>query len=235
MEPTDLEALEESSLFAELPPEPRSALAGAARVRTFERKDFIFHQGEPAEHLFFVVSGRVKLSQTGADGQEVIVRFVGPGEILAGVALMAAALYPVTGTAAEVSRLLAWPGKEVIGLAEKHPALALFTTRTVTSRMGEMQERFRELATQRVAQRVARALLRLARQTGKRTAEGVELDLPLSRQDLAEMTGTTLYSVSRILSGWESDGLVATRRERVTLRRPHALVEIAEDLPEARS
>ena len=234
MEPTDLEALEGSSLFAELTPEARSALADAARVRTFERRDFLFHQGEPADQFFFIVSGRVKLSQTGADGQEIIVRFVGPGEIMAGVALMADALYPVTGTAVETSRLLAWPGSEVIRLAEEYSALALFTTRTVTDRMREMQERFRELATQRVAQRVARALLRLVRQTGKRTAEGVELDLPLSRQDLAEMTGTTLYSVSRILSGWESDGLLVTGREKVTIRRPHALVEIAEDLPEGR-
>lgn len=234
MEPTDLHALESSSLFAELPVKARQTLAAAAQARSFERRDFLFHQGEPAERFFFVVSGRVKLSQTGADGQEIIVRFVGPGEILAGVALMADALYPVTGTAVEPSRLLAWPGSEVIRLAEEHPALALFTTRTVTDRMREMQERFRELATQRVAQRVARALLRLVRQTGKRTAEGVELDLPLSRQDLAEMTGTTLYSVSRILSGWESDGLVATGREKVTIRRPHALVEIAEDLPETR-
>jgi CRP-like cAMP-binding protein len=82
-----------------------------------------------------------------------------------------------------------------------------------------------------VAQRVARTLLRLARQAGQREEEGVLIGLPLSRENLAEMTGTTLYTVSRILSGWEEQGLVEAGRERVLIRLPHALVAIAEDLP----
>ncbi len=74
-------------------------------------------------------------------------------------------------------------------------------------------------------------LLRLASQTGRQTEEGVLIDMPLSRQDLAEMTGTTLYTVSRILSQWEQKGYVESRREHVVIRFPHALVTVAEDLP----
>jgi CRP-like cAMP-binding protein len=103
--------------------------------------------------------------------------------------------------------------------------------RLVADRFHDLQDRYRELATERVERRVARALLRLARQAGKRTDEGVLLDLPLSRQDLGEMTGTTLYTVSRILSGWEQNGLILSGRERIIIRRPHELVIIAEDLP----
>ena len=80
--------------------------------------------------------------------------------------------------------------------------------------------------------RVARAVLRLVRQAGKRIPEGVLIDIPLSRQDLAEMTGTTLYTVSRILSDWEQKGLVSTGRERVVLCKSHELVIIAEDFLE---
>jgi CRP-like cAMP-binding protein len=95
----------------------------------------------------------------------------------------------------------------------------------------QLQDRVRELQTERVERRVARALLRLANQSGKRIEAGILIDMPLSRQDLAEMTGTNLYSVSRILSGWEKQGLVETGRERVVLTMPHQLVMIAEDMP----
>jgi CRP-like cAMP-binding protein len=114
---------------------------------------------------------------------------------------------------------------------EDSSTLALNGLRMVAQRFRDLQRRYKELATERVERRVARTLLRLTRQTGKRTAEGVLLDLPLSRQDLGELTGTTLYTVSRILSRWEQEGLIITGRERVTVRKPHGLVSIAEDLP----
>jgi CRP-like cAMP-binding protein len=104
--------------------------------------------------------------------------------------------------------------------------------RLLSERLREVQERFRELATERVAQRIARALLRLVRQAGRRVKNGVLIDMPLSRQDLAEMTGTTLYTVSRTLSEWESRGILESGREKVLVKRPHALVAIAEDLPQ---
>jgi CRP-like cAMP-binding protein len=114
---------------------------------------------------------------------------------------------------------------------ETFPLLALNGWRLVAGRFHELQNRYRDLATERVERRVARALLRLARQTGRRVENGVLLDLPLSRQDLGEMTGTTLYTVSRIMSNWEQKGLIETGRERVVILEPHGLVTIAEDLP----
>jgi CRP-like cAMP-binding protein len=113
---------------------------------------------------------------------------------------------------------------------ELFPGLALNGLRLVAGRFQELQSRYQELATERVERRVARTLLRLARQTGRRTEEGVLIDLPLSRQDLGEMTGTTLYTVSRILSNWEQQALIQTGRERVIICNPHGLVVIAEDL-----
>ena len=100
----------------------------------------------------------------------------------------------------------------------------------MTGYIQEMQTRYRELVTERVEQRIARALLRLAAQSGQKSKENRGVELALSRQDLAEMTGTTLYTVSRVLSAWERRGLVAAGRERVMIRDPHGLVRIAEDL-----
>ena len=101
----------------------------------------------------------------------------------------------------------------------------------MTGYIQEMQERYHELATERVQQRIARVLLRLAAQSGRKMESGVLIDLSFSRQDLAEMTGTTLFSVSRILNQWETQGLVKVGREKVVVVFPHGLVRIAEDLP----
>jgi CRP-like cAMP-binding protein len=99
----------------------------------------------------------------------------------------------------------------------------------MTSYIQEMQERYRELATEKVERRIAHALLRLVAQMGIKTLEG-NLELTFTRQDLAEMSGTTLYTVSRVLSEWEKNGLVETGRERVLICKPHELVRISEGL-----
>ena len=234
MDAADRRALEASPFAADLPAGVRAELAATGAARDVARKERLFEQGEPAEHLWLVLRGRVKLSQVGAEGQEVVVRFFGPGEIFGGVALLPGATYPVAAEMVEAGRLLSWPHAVVSRLAVEEPRLALKTTATIAARMRELQDRFRELATERVHQRIARALLRLAHQAGRRVDEGVLIDHPLSRQDLAEMTGTTLYTVSRVLSGWESDGILAIGRQRVVVRDPHRLVAVAEDLPKER-
>jgi CRP-like cAMP-binding protein len=142
--------------------------------------------------------------------------------------------YPLSAEAVQDCLALAWEAGAVRRLMEQYPSLALGGLQLVAERFRHLQARYLELATERVERRVARALLRLARQAGKRVENGILLDLPLSRQDLGEMTGTTLYTVSRILSGWEQDGIISTGRERIVICKPHGLVTIAEDLPPER-
>jgi CRP-like cAMP-binding protein len=138
--------------------------------------------------------------------------------------------YPLSAEVVSDCTALRWDYEATVHLMELFPGLALNGLRLVAGRFQELQSRYQELATERVERRVARTLLRLARQTGRRTEEGVLIDLPLSRQDLGEMTGTTLYTVSRILSNWEQQALIQTGRERVIICNPHGLVVIAEDL-----
>ena len=114
-------------------------------------------------------------------------------------------------------------------LLSERPHLSFGLMQLMTGYIQEMQERYRELATERVEQRVARALLRLAAQSGQKIDEQGGITLPFSRQDVAEMTGTTLYTVSRWLSQWEKQGIITTGRERVTIIEPHDLVRIADD------
>jgi CRP-like cAMP-binding protein len=222
--------LAKAPLLRGLSAEALEEVAAKATEKKVRAGGTLFREGEPASALYLMLEGRVKLTQVAADGHEVILRFVGPGDAVAALALFGDAAYPVTAGAVSDSVLMAWHRDVLQELFQHHPPLAVNAMRLLSERLREVQERFRELATERVAQRIARALLRLVRQVGRRVEGGVLIDLTLSRQDLAELTGTTLYTVSRVLSEWEGQGILESGRAKVVVKRPHALVAIAEDL-----
>jgi CRP-like cAMP-binding protein len=194
---------------------------------------FFFHQGAPATSFYLLLEGRVRLSQVTAEGQQVVMHFFGPGEGFAIVAALGHLAYPASAEVIEDAAALAWEGEAFGTLMAEIPRLATNAMNLLARRMREFQDRMRELATERVERRIARTVLRLAGQSGRKTDAGILVDLPLSRQDLAEMAGTTLYTVSRTLSDWEARGIVTAGRKRVVIREPHGLVAIAEDLPAA--
>lgn len=215
----------------------RDALAAAAvdarTIRVAAGRTF-FREGEPARHFFVLVSGRVKFTQISAEGHEVILRVTGPGEPFGGIAAFAdGGTYPVTARAVEPCEAYAWDGGRVTALMLRFPQVGINAARLVAERLHALQRQHRELMTERVERRIARALLRLAQHSGRRVEGGVEIDFPLSRQDLAQMTGTTLFTVSRTLSGWQESGIIATAHRRIVVRHPHKLVQIADDLPAA--
>jgi CRP-like cAMP-binding protein len=162
------------------------------------------------------------------------MKYISPGEVFTVLAVLEGVVYPASAEAVTDSLLLAWDRKTMSDLISLYPSLALKVLKVVSRHIGEFQDRLRELSTERVERRIARTLLRLTSQAGRKTDEGILVDLPLSRQDLAEMTGTTLYTVSRTLSQWEAQGLVRSAREKVVVLNPHGLVAIAEDLPDNR-
>ena len=232
MPPPEARLLAAVPLFHGLDDEALVAAAVDARlVRAAAGRTF-FREGESAQFFFVLRRGRVKFTQIAAEGHEVILRVIGAGEPFGGVAAIDEnATYPVTARAVEASEAHAWDGAKITALMHRFPSIAINAARMIARRLHELQRQHRELMTERVERRIARALLRLAQHAGRRVEGGVEIDFPLSRQDLAQMTGTTLFTVSRTLSGWEDDGLIATGRRRVIVRQPHRLVRIAEDLP----
>ena len=119
---------------------------------------------------------------------------------------------------------LAWPNRMWAQFLERYEGFATETYKVVGERVGEMNNRIVELATQAVEQRVANAILRLITQTGRKVDSGIEIGLPITRQNISDMTGTTLHTVSRLLSGWERDGIVQSERRKITVTAPHRLV-----------
>jgi CRP-like cAMP-binding protein len=192
--------------------------------------EYYFFQDDPADVVYVLASGRLRLGQVTADGQQILLRVITPWTPFGAVAMVTGEKYPVSAEAAQECTAYGWTKTVIDDLMDRIPRLALNAMKILAGHAQEFQERFQQLATQRVERRLANTILRLASQTGKKTEEGVVIDLPLTRQDLAEMTGTTLYTVSRIFSQWESQGLVHSSREKVVIKFPHGLVKIAEEL-----
>lgn len=205
-------------------------LASAARVREAPQGHTFFHEGSPADSFFVVRGGTVKLTQLAPDGQLVVLRLIGPGDAFGGAAAFGGGAYPATAEAVNEASAFEWTGSQIAAMMERHPKLAINVARFIAARLHDLQAQYRQLATEKVERRIARALLRLVQQAGRRVEGGVTIDLPLSREDIAQMTGTTLYTVSRVLSRWEAGGVVESERQRVTVVAPHALVKIADEL-----
>ena len=200
-------------------------------IRTIEENEFFFFQGDTAQYLYILTSGQVKLMQSNPHGQQVNLRTIHPWQMFGALgAVRAAAAYPATAQALEDSSALAIQSEFLHKMLETSPHIAFDLMTLMTSYIQEMQARYRELATERVEQRVANALIRLAGQSGVRAEKEAGIELSFSRQDVAEMTGTTLYTVSRLLSEWDRQGIIETGRGRIKILKPHDLVRIADSL-----
>jgi CRP/FNR family transcriptional regulator, nitrogen oxide reductase regulator len=225
------DAIRDVAVFENATPEDINAIARLAFQRTVEEEAYFFMQGDKAEYLYILLSGRVKLCTLSTEGQQVNLRTIIPHQLFGALgAVRPGAGYPAFAQALEDCSALAIESKAFAQLLIERPHLSMGLMRLMTGYIQEMQERYRELATERVEQRIARTLLRLAAQVGRKQEHAVVIDLVFTREDLAEMAGTTLYTVSRVLSTWERQGLLTTGRQRVTLHNPHGLVRIADNL-----
>lgn len=215
--------------FAGLETAELETVAREARERTVAKGDTLFAQGDEALHGYVVGWGRLRLDQTTPDGQNVVLRYMGPGDLVGTVAVLRRIPFPATPTAVQDTLVLSWSAARLSDLMERFPKIALNAITAIGGRIEELQARLREIATQRVEQRLAATLLRLADQAGRRVEGGVEIPFPLSRQELAEMTATTLHTASRILSTWDREGIIDSRRSsRVVIRLRERLAEVAE-------
>ncbi|MEO5323034.1 Crp/Fnr family transcriptional regulator [Mesorhizobium sp. CC13] len=215
-------------IFQGMAPADLDGILQKARSLRIAKDQTVFEQEGEAHSFFLLLDGHVRVVKTTPDGQQVIVRYISPGELMGIAHALGRTTYPASAVAAVDCVVLAWPGSLWPEMAASFPNFGSGTYRTVGARLQETQARVVELATEQVEQRVAHALLRLVKQTGRKTEEGILIDFPISRQDIAEMTGTTLHTVSRLLTAWEEKGLVKSGRQKVTVVEPHRLFALAE-------
>lgn len=226
--PLDRSLISGLALFREMEPDDLDDILKEARSARYPKDMTIFAQEEEAHSFFLLLNGHVRVVKTTPDGDQVIARYIKEGELFGIAAAIGRTTYPANAVAAVDCVALAWPTHLWHGFAARYPSFTAGTYATVGKRLQETQDRVVEMSTEQVEQRVAHALLRLIKQAGRRTDAGIEIDFPITRQDIAEMTGTTLHTVSRLLSAWEARGLVAGGRQKVTVADPHGLMLIAE-------
>lgn len=215
--------------FAGLTPADLDDLLQPARAMRFAKDATVFEQDGEARSFFLLLDGYVRVVRITPDGEQVIVRYIKDGELFGIAAAIGRSTYPANAVCAVDCVVLAWPNERWGDLVERFPSFGRNTYQTIGSRLQETHDRMMEMSTEQVTQRVAHAVLRLVHQTGRKTAEGIEIDFPISRQDIAEMTGTTLHTVSRLLSAWEERGIVRSGRQKVIVSDPHRLMLIAEN------
>jgi len=217
---------ERPPLFSGMLPGDYSRISAAARVREFARGEVLYIEGDTVQQVIMLTSGFAKITQLGLSGTEVILRFGVPGDVLGAVGLSSTGRHCTTAQAFRECRAQVWEAPVFATLVDRFPVLHQNMVRILGKDLLELEERFREVATERVGPRVARQLVRLLEKIG-RPVEGA-VEIALSREDLAQMTGTTLFTVSRLLSAWEARGMVRPRREAVAVCDIQSLREVSE-------
>lgn len=223
----DRRVIKSLPLFEKMADDELDRLIAHANARLVSQGETIFEQGEPADNFFLLLHGRLKVTQVTSDGQQIIVRVVHPGDLFGFAKALQRNDYPGTAVAAAESLTLSWPTDLWPDFVEHNPRLAVSAMQTIGQRLEEAHTRIREMSTQEVERRVAHTVLRLARKAGREEADGIRIDFPISRQDIAEMTGTTLHTVSRIFSAWETKGLVEGGRQKLLVRDLQGLEALA--------
>lgn len=228
MEHPTVELLSQIPLFRRVIPEDRARLAAVSHIRHYERGDVVFEEGDPSDFFFVVITGRIKVFKRAPNGHERILEIFSQGGLLGAVAAYEARPFPAAAAAIEPSTCLLTPRPEFFALLEARPTLVRGLLGSLSIRLMELTARLAELTGGRVESRFARLFLKLGDQMGTPDRGGQFLPMVLSRQELADLTGTTIETSIRIMSRWSKDSILLTEKDGfVILDRP-ALAALAE-------
>ena len=214
------------ALFAEVTPAEFELIVVSAREKRFARRETIFTEGDSVRQVTMLLSGFVKITQMGLNGNEVILRLNAAGEIVGSYRVSTNCNHCSTAQAVQPCVALLWDAGVFERLLARIPAFRRNTVRALEERLREMEQRFREVSTEKVGSRLSSELVRLSDRL-RRSADG-HLEITLSRAELAQLTGTTLFTVSRLLCHWQTLGIVRIRRESVLVQDFAALAQLSQ-------
>jgi CRP-like cAMP-binding protein len=221
--------LQSSVLFAALTITECREIAELSRHRTFNEHQIIFAAGEPIREVLLIKAGTVKVAQFSTNAHEVILGVYGPGEVLGALGAAAGSHHTWSAHALEPGSALSWSVEAFDGALDRYAGMRRNIMRILSDRLHEIEQRFHELATKRVADRVARELVRVLGHIGKPVKGAMEINL--SREELAQLTGTTLFTISRLLSEWQQQGIVTARRGGVAVHDSDQLLNLGDSDP----
>jgi CRP-like cAMP-binding protein len=222
------EFLTRTPIFGPLPGREVETLATVAREERVRARDYVFMEGDPSHWFCFVKTGHVKIVRHARGGRDVVLELLGPGEMFGGVAVIERRPYPASAQATEPSVVVKIPQDAIVALAAREPGIIREIALMIGRRLRGAHDSVTSLAGDPVEARLAAALVRLAEREGARHADGVALPFPLTRQSLADMTGTTVETTIRIVSRWLKDRTVTEDAGRLVLRDLTVLRALAE-------
>ena len=222
------ELLRSSTLYRNLSAEDQKRLAGVSLARAYEKGETIFSEGDAPDYLVTIARGRVKVTKTLPAGKEIILEIFGPGDPVGAVVAYEGKPYPASAVAIEHSECILVRRREFFALFERHPSFVRGFLTGMAQRIVELTRRIPEVAGGRVETRFAHLFLKLADRVGRPQAGGRFVPMALSRQELADLTGTTIETCIRIMSRWGKEGIIATERDGFLVRDQRALERLAE-------
>ena len=219
-----VDILRQVPLFASLTIEQITAAAEWFHVENFDQDAMIFLEGDPADRLWVISAGQVKIVKHTSDGQENLLEVITPGEMFGGAGLLLA-MHPATAVAMTPTTTLSIERDPYLQLIRQYPDIALRIIYLLGERL-QASMKMRALAVERVDVRLANILLKLCEKAGETTEEGMRINLPLSRQDLADMAGTTIETAIRVMSRFRKEGLVHTEPGGYIVVLDHARLQL---------
>jgi CRP-like cAMP-binding protein len=211
-------------LFANIAQSDRAHIVAAGRERLLTRGQTIHVEGDDQRLVVLLTSGSAKMTQYGQDGSAVILRLCGAGELVGTIANLPHARSRSTSQALTSCASLIWESNVFESLSDRFPSLRHNVAGILHKQLEEMEDRFREISTECVASRLSRQILRLVERMGTRSNGSIQINI--TREELGQLIGTTLFTVSRLLSEWDRQGIVRTRREGFSVENLKALAEM---------
>ncbi len=222
------ELLRSSTLYRPLSREDQQRLARVSLAKSYEKGETIFSEGDAPDFLVTIASGRVKVVKMIPSGKEIILEIFGPGDPVGAVVAYEGRPYPASAVAIEPSSCILVRRTEFFALLEGHPSFVRGFLTGMAQRIVELTRRIPEVAGGRVETRFAHLFLKLAERVGRPCPGGRFVPMPLSRQELADLTGTTPETCIRIMSRWGKAGIVSTERDGFVVRDQAELTRLAE-------
>ena len=203
------EILKRSLIFSGLGDSELSNLARLAGEHSFEPGEFVFWEGDRPDYFYVVAEGRVKVAKHSSQGKQFIIAFFGPGEMFGEVAVFQGSPYPASAQATVNTRVVGINREDFLSFLSSYPQVAANIMNVLGGRLRDAQSRLNELAGERVEQRLARTLLMLSSKLGQA--------LPFTRQEIADMAGTTTETAIRVMSRMKDDGIIRSSRSRIVI------------------
>ena len=215
--------LNDIGVFSSLSETDAEEIASAVSYENIPKKSMIFSEGDPADWFYAVMEGKVKITKLSQDGKEIILEIIQPGDLFGAVAVLKGFPYPANAVSMEDSRILRISRKNLMLILDRFPDLMFNMVQDLGDRLRDSHETTKSIALEKVGSRIAALLLKLSEQMGTETADGVELNIRLTKQDIAEMVGTTVETSIRTMSRFRKQGYIKEEAGKVIILDPSGL------------